>query len=310
MLHQLFCRLGGWSTLGLVFLGCAHATGVQACPAPCAEGNQRVMRDMEDDLSVTHEALYGTDTAPPNVLNPPADAYAMEDGVKTVLLQSGTGTVHARLKDRVVVTYTGWSRARGERYDASELRGGKETMTVASMVPGLVPVVAMMVAGEKRRIWVPGHLAYGSTPPEGKPAGDIVVDLQIHDVIVIEDAPAAPADVASPPPSATRTASGLAYQVLKKGNGKRPTDFNVVKVHYTGWTATGQVFDSSIPRGEPTELSVKSVIPGWQEALLLMVEGDKLRLWIPANLAYGETPQRPGAPAGQLCFDVELIQVQ
>jgi len=68
------------------------------------------------------------------------------------------------------------------------------------------------------------------------------------------------------------------------------------------------MFDSSIMRGEPASFPLNGVIKGWTEGLQLMVVGEKRRFWIPADLAYGETPQRPGAPSGDLCFDVELLE--
>jgi peptidylprolyl isomerase len=70
------------------------------------------------------------------------------------------------------------------------------------------------------------------------------------------------------------------------------------------------MFDSSVARGEPIAFGVEEVIPGWTELLLLMNEGERARVWIPATLAYGDTPDRPGSPAGALVFDVELIEVQ
>jgi FKBP-type peptidyl-prolyl cis-trans isomerase len=120
----------------------------------------------------------------------------------------------------------------------------------------------------------------------------------------------APADVAAPPETATKTASGLASVVLQPGTGKEhPTTADRVKVHYTGWTKDGKMFDSSVPRNKPTEFGVTQVIKGWTEGLQLMVVGEKRRFWIPAAIAYGDTPRRPGAPSGQLTFDVELLEV-
>lgn len=120
----------------------------------------------------------------------------------------------------------------------------------------------------------------------------------------------APEDVAKPPADAKKTPSGLVTKVLTAGTGKdKPKPEDRVKVHYTGWTADGKMFDSSVVRGEPTSFGVTQVIKGWTEGLQLMREGDKMRFWIPAELAYGEKPSRPGAPAGMLVFDVELLQV-
>jgi peptidylprolyl isomerase len=119
----------------------------------------------------------------------------------------------------------------------------------------------------------------------------------------------APEDVAAPPKDAKKTASGLTSKVLKAGSGKeRPGDVDRVKVHYSGWTKDGKMFDSSVQRGEPATFGVTQVIPGWTEALKLMAVGEKRRLWIPAKLAYGEKAP-PGAPAGDLTFDVELLEI-
>lgn len=140
--------------------------------------------------------------------------------------------------------------------------------------------------------------------PDEKPAA--VEQAQAPAEPIPGDIPA-PADVAAPPPTATKTASGLAYRVLGKGKGTtHPRTFDSVEVHYTGWTTDGKMFDSSVKRGKPTSFGVNGVIKGWTEGLQLMVVGDKTRLWIPAELAYGT---QPGRPQGMLVFDVELLKI-
>jgi len=104
--------------------------------------------------------------------------------------------------------------------------------------------------------------------------------------------------------------SGLQYQVLKEGNGKKPTAKDSVKCHYEGFLIDGTVFDSSVQRGEPAVFGLQQVIAGWTEGLQLMSEGGKYRFFIPYRLAYGEG----GAgqlipPYAALIFDVELIEV-
>ena len=104
--------------------------------------------------------------------------------------------------------------------------------------------------------------------------------------------------------------SGLQYKILVPGTGKQPAPQNKVTVHYRGTFIGGKEFDSSYDRGEPTTFGVNRVIPGWVEALLLMKEGAKWKLYIPPHLAYGEM----GAggvisPNETLIFDVELIKV-
>lgn len=106
------------------------------------------------------------------------------------------------------------------------------------------------------------------------------------------------------------TTSGLQYEVLEEGTGIQPKATDRVMVHYTGKLIDGTVFDSSVERGEPATFGVTQVIPGWVEALQLMKEGAKWRLFIPSNLAYG--PNGAGGvigPNATLIFDVELIKV-
>lgn len=106
------------------------------------------------------------------------------------------------------------------------------------------------------------------------------------------------------------TESGLQYEVLESGNGDSPKASDNVEVHYTGKLIDGTVFDSSVERGVPASFGVTQVIPGWVEALQLMHEGDKWRLYIPSDLAYG--PNGAGGVIGPnmtLIFDVELLRV-
>ena len=118
----------------------------------------------------------------------------------------------------------------------------------------------------------------------------------------------APSDVANAPSDATTTASGLQYKLISAGSGlTNPLETSKVTVHYTGWMTNGTMFDSSVVRGETISFPLNRVIPGWTEGLQLMRVGDKMRFWIPGNLAYGETPPRPGMPFGTLVFDVELF---
>ena len=118
----------------------------------------------------------------------------------------------------------------------------------------------------------------------------------------------APADVAAPPSDATATASGLASKVLKSGTGARhPGPTSRVRVHYSGWTTDGKMFDSSVARNEPISFGLNQVIPGWTEGVQAMVEGETRRLWIPEKLAYAGAH---GSPKGMLVFDVELIKIE
>ena len=104
--------------------------------------------------------------------------------------------------------------------------------------------------------------------------------------------------------------SGLQYQVLKEGNGKKPKAKDTVMCHYEGFLIDGTVFDSSVQRGEPATFPLQQVIAGWTEGLQLMQEGAKYRFFIPYRLAYGEGGAGNSIPPfAALIFDVELIQV-
>ena len=105
--------------------------------------------------------------------------------------------------------------------------------------------------------------------------------------------------------------SGLQYEVLREGNGRKPTATDQVECHYEGTLINGQVFDSSYRRGETATFGLNQVIKGWTEGLQLMQEGAKYRFFIPYNLAYGEQGAGQAIPPyAALIFDVELIKVK
>ena len=106
------------------------------------------------------------------------------------------------------------------------------------------------------------------------------------------------------------TESGLQYKVLAEGNGTdNPGPTDSVKVHYHGTFIDGRVFDSSVDRGEPISFGLNQVIKGWTEGLQLMVVGQKNRLFIPAELAYGSRGAGPIPGGAALIFDVELLGI-
>jgi len=106
------------------------------------------------------------------------------------------------------------------------------------------------------------------------------------------------------------TASGLQYEVMVMGNGPKPVATDKVQVHYTGKTLEGQVFDSSVERGQPIDFALNQVIRGWTEGVQLMPVGSKYMLYIPSDLAYGDGGRggfiKPGA---MLIFEVELLDI-
>lgn len=109
----------------------------------------------------------------------------------------------------------------------------------------------------------------------------------------------------------TVTESGLQYEVITTGEGAKPSADSTVSVHYHGTFANGDVFDSSVERGQPAEFPVNGVIAGWTEALQLMTEGSKWKLTVPYDLAYGERGSQGAIPPyATLVFDVELLSIK
>jgi peptidylprolyl isomerase len=234
---------------------------------------------------------------PPDLTSPPADAEKEENGLVTRRLAEGMGTVKPGERDIVRLRYTVW-KADGtlvQHVAAPRVAA----LNMQKLVPGWRAAVAMMVVGEKRRAWVPPALNGGKLPEA------LVFDTELLEILPY---PETPADVAAAPADATVTESGLAYKVLRKGTGaERPTRRDAVKVHYTGWTTGGNLIDSSVLRGTPTEFGLGDVIRGWTEGVQLMVVGEKTRFWIPAKLAYAGIE---GKPQGMLVFDIELIEIK
>jgi FKBP-type peptidyl-prolyl cis-trans isomerase len=244
---------------------------------------------------------------PDDVAAPPANAKKTKRGVAYKVLEPGTGTEHPRAWDKVTVHYSGWTTD-GKMFDSSLRRGKPATLTLSQVVEGWKDAIPTMVVGEKKRLWVPKELAYEGKP--GAPQGMLVFDVELLEIEQLPEPPPppeTPADVAAAPADAQKTDSGLAYKLLTKGGGdERPTADSRVTVHYSGWTTDGKMFDSSVVRGQPATFPLKGVIAGWTEGLQLMAKGDKMRFWIPVELAYKNAP---GKPAGMLVFDVELIGI-
>ena len=256
---------------------------------------------LASSAGVSQPVTLQTIPPPPDVSAPPADATKTSSGLASKVLTPGTGKTHPAKTDLVTVHYTGWTTD-GKMFDSSVARGKPSTFPLDRVIAGWTEGVQLMVAGETRRFWIPETLAYKG---QRDPRGLLVFDVEL--LSFTASPTQAPPDVKAPPADAKHTASGLAYKVIKEGvGGRHPKASNAVTVHYTGWTTDGKMFDSSVTRGEPITFPLDGVIAGWTEGVQLMVEGEKMRFWIPEKLAYkGERP-----PYGTLVFDVELIKIQ
>jgi len=248
---------------------------------------------------------------PSDVAAAPADATTTASGLAYKVITAGNGGDHPTADSKVEVHYSGWTTD-GKMFDSSVQRGKTISFPLKGVIPGWTEGVQLMTVGEKTRFWIPAALAYGEKPARpGAPAGMLVFDIELFGIKEMPKPPEVPSDVAAAPSDAVKTASGLAYKVLKAGTGSaHPTAASKVEVHYSGWTTDGKMFDSSVMRGETISFPLSGVIKGWTEGVQLMVVGEKTRFWIPGDLAYGETPRRPGAPAGTLVFDIELFDIK
>ncbi|HEV7485231.1 MAG TPA: FKBP-type peptidyl-prolyl cis-trans isomerase [Thermoanaerobaculia bacterium] len=237
---------------------------------------------------------------PPDLTTPPADAQKSADGLVSKVLEAGTAGEHPGDADFIHIRYAVWKASDGSVVDYTRT----EIPTFVEMyklLPGMREMFGQMTPGQKLRAWIPASLGAGKI----KEGDTFVVDGELVDIV---HPPITPSDVAAPPADAIKTPSGLAYKILRPGTGTiHPKSRGNVLVHYSGWTTDGRMFDSSIVKGEPMELSLDHVIAGWTEGLQLMTEGEIVRFWIPQKLAYQGAA---GMPAGMLVFDVKLVKIR
>ncbi len=239
--------------------------------------------------------LLGIKEAP----KPPEGTQKTAAGVAYKITKEGAGEKPGI--DQIVTFHFTAKTTDGQVVQDSRTEPAPPSIPIDKLPPELGGLFAEMKAGEQRQCWLPEPQA---------PGGFIVADIELVYFKAAPPAPATPADVAAPPADALKTESGIAHKVLAEGTGKeKPKAADTVKVHYSGWTTDGKMFDSSVTRGEPAEFPLTGVIKGWTEGVQLMVVGEKRRFWIPEGLAYGPVVPGSGRPGGMLVFDIELIEI-
>ena len=244
---------------------------------------------------------------PPDCNTPPADAKTLKSGAKYVVVKPG-GKEKARSFDTVTFDYSAWDQD-GRMFDSTEMRKRPAIVPPFRQSPAMEQMLTTIAKGERVRFWVTREMMAVGGKAAGVPEGQLCYEIELRE---IEKAPAVPppppADVKAPPATAQKTPKGVAYKVLKQGKGgPKPGPTDTVRVHFTGWTTDGRMFDSSIVKGEPSTMALNGVIAGWTEALPVMSVGDRMRFWIPEELAYKGAP---GKPQGMLVFDVELLEIK
>jgi peptidylprolyl isomerase len=229
------------------------------------------------------------------------------NGLEYTVYASGNGPA-VKKGDKVSMLYTG-KLTNDTVFDATSRRGNapfKFKVGVRQVIPGWDSVVSHLHAGDRAVMRIPPQYGYGARPNGAIPANStLVFDVEVLDVF--------------PPPmqwdakgkDTITTASGLKVVKFNSNpNGFMPQKGQTVTVHYSGFNTNGSMFDSSVERDQPFSfmLGTGAVIKGWDEGIALLHTGEKAKLIIPYNLAYGEAGRPPMIPAkATLIFDVELI---
>ncbi len=235
-------------------------------------------------------------------------------GLQIQIIEHGKGK-QAEAGKKVKVHYTG-KFLNDTVFDSSVKRGDPFTFKLGAgqVIKGWDEGIALLKVGDKAILTIPPALGYGERAQGPIPANSTLkFEVQLLDVI---DAPKIYFDI--PKDAKTeKTASGLQYIKVVEGKGVKAENNKNVSVHYTGYTldekGEPKLFDSSIERGEPITftLGTGQVIKGWDEGIALMKVGDKVRLIIPYELAYGEAGRPPViGPKAILYFDTELVEVK
>jgi len=235
--------------------------------------------------------------------------FTTESGLKYVITHEGSGE-RAKAGDNVQVHYTG-KLTNDTVFDSSVKRGQPFgfKLGVGQVIKGWDEGIALLNVGDKAVFTIPSDLAYGSNGAGGVigPNETLIFEVELLNII----SPPKPFDVAGK--DTTTTASGLKIIKLNTTEGTQAAANKMVSVHYSGYLLNGKMFDSSVERNQPFNFALGQgkVIKGWDEGIALLKVGEKARLIIPANLAYGVN----GAggiigPNETLVFDVELLGVQ
>jgi FKBP-type peptidyl-prolyl cis-trans isomerase len=247
---------------------------------------------------------------PDDVGKPPDSAKTLKSGIKMESVRPGTGKETVRMYDNTTFSYTAWDLT-GRMVDTTEARKQPKTLQPYHQASGMADMLTAMTEGERARFWVDAEkMLDGGRRPGNVDKGQLCYEIEIVKNVKAEhEPPPTPPDVAKPPADTKKTAKGVFYRMLAPGPGRdprHPTENDTVKVNYTGWTTDGKMFDSSLLRAEPALFSLKGVVPGWTDGIPLMTTGDRMRFWIPVEMAY---KGQPGKPAGMLVFDVELLEI-
>lgn len=262
------------------------------------------------DKNTTETLVYEFDVVevvpapavPEDLKTPPSTAKVTPHGAKYVVVTPGSGE-RAREFDTVTFHYTAWD-SDGRMFESTETRKRPATSIPYRQPAVFADVLVLAGKGARVRVWT-DSLQVGSSAA-GVPSGPLVYEFQIEEIVKAPGTPApVPANVAAAPAGASTTKSGVAFEILKKGKGgPKPGPTDEVTIVYTGWTTDGRLIGSSELEGKPAHVRLDDTITGWTDAIMTMSAGDRVRMWIPPQLAYKGAS---GKPQGTLVYDLELV---
>jgi peptidylprolyl isomerase len=238
------------------------------------------------------------------------DELTTENGIKVRMISSGKGKPIEK-GDKIRVHYTG-TLLDDRKFDSSRDRDQPFEFVVGmkQVIQGWDDGFAMLKGGDKAILTIPPELGYGDTPMPKIPSGSWLV-FEVEVLEVFKDF--APKQFSTKGKESITSSTGLTYTILDQGDGVKAEKGKTVEVHYTGFLENGDIFDSSVLRGQPISfrLGAGMVIPGWDEGIAYLNAGGRALLSIPYELAYGESGRPPVIPPkARLIFNVELVAVK
>ena len=248
--------------------------------------------------------------AQPSVKLKVDDEITTASGLKIKLTANGKGK-NINKGDKVKIHFLG-TLVDGRVFDNSKERNQpfEFVLGMKQVIAGWDEAFLYFKLGDKAIITVPPDLGYGDVQMAKIPAGSyLVFDIEILDVF----RDFAPKQFTIKPKEVVKAPSGLEYFIVAQGKGLKAEKGKTVEVHYTGFLENGDIFDSSVLRGQPISfrLGTGMVIPGWDEGVSFLYTGGKALLIIPYELAYGENGRPPLIPPkAKLIFNIELISVK
>jgi peptidylprolyl isomerase len=242
---------------------------------------------------------------PFDLKNPPADAVKTPSGlVYKTIKANPTGALPKR-NDTVMIKYTGWRQQSGETFFSNIDSDAAMPLNLATTAKGFTEGLQFVHQGERAMLWLPPDIGLKSQPQAGQKAETLVYEVEVVD---IDPAPAIPPDVKGPPADALVTKKqGVKYVIVRPGTGKdKARSADELTFNYTAWDADGRMVETTEMKKRPSKSAPFRQSAGFEEVLTEMTAGERVRFWIDADKM---KPQIVPSTSGQLCFEVEVLQI-